>query len=480
MAMAMVQEHNMDGLERRALGPVEIFGQAVGNTGMATVVALTPVLVASSAGNGSWVSMLVAVLAMLGVGYCAALFGRRVATSGSLYTYTAQALGKGAAFLVGWALLIAYFGLAISIPMLGGEFLGQVFGQGDAVQVVLWLFLAAAATAFAVYGVRISTRTALLLEGISLTLLAVVLVATLLKSGTIVDSTQLKLEGFGLHPLFLGITLSVTALVGFESGASLGAEARDPYTAIPRVILLTVGVAGVIYILAIYIENLGFHHLGQDITAAAAPTTTLGQWAGVNFLKYPIALGLGFSFFAIMLACVNALARMLFTMAREGVAPAAFGRVHPTRRTPYMPMLLLAPFLFLTPVVMKWIANTDPLSAFAYLATPSTFGFIFAYILICVGAPVLLYRETGRVPAGVAVAAVVGIAAMIATYVANVTPVPAYPFNILPYIFLGLMAIGGLVYLWLRGRRPEAVRAIGSVEEVDEPAPPPRLATVEA
>jgi amino acid transporter len=82
--MAMVQEHGMDGLERRLLGPIEIFGQAVGNTGMATVVAFTPVLVWASAGNGSWVSMLVAVLAMLGVGYCAAIFGRRVATSGSL------------------------------------------------------------------------------------------------------------------------------------------------------------------------------------------------------------------------------------------------------------------------------------------------------------------------------------------------------------------------------------------------------------
>jgi amino acid transporter len=476
----MAQQHGMEGLERRVLGPVEIFGQSIGNTGMATVVALTPVLVALSAGNGSWVSMLVAVLAMLGVGYCAAQFGRRVATSGSLYTYTAQALGKGPAFLVGWALLIAYFGLAISIPMLGGEFLGQVFGQQDAVQVILWAVLGLAATGFAVYGVRISTRLALGLEALCLSMLAIVLVATLIKAGTIFDSAQLKLEGFGLHPLFLGITLSVTALVGFESGASLGAEARDPYTAIPRVILLTVGIAGVIYILAIYIENLGFHHLGQDITTSAAPTTTLGKWAGVNFLKYPIALGLGFSFFAIMLACVNALARMLFTMAREGVAPAAFGRVHPTRRTPYVGMLALAPFLFFTPIVMKWIAKADPLSAFAYLATPSTFGFIFAYILICIGAPVLMHRETGRVPLGVLGAAAAGIAAMIATYIANVTPVPAYPFNILPYIFIGLMVLGGIVYLWLRSSRPEAVRAIGTVEEEKDAAPPSPLATVEA
>jgi amino acid transporter len=248
----------------------------------------------------------------------------------------------------------------------------------------------------------------------------------------------------------------------------LGAEARDPFRAIPRVIITTVAIANVIYILAIYISNLGFHHIGQPITSAATPTTTLGKWAGVNFLKWPIAIGLGFSFFAIMLACVNAFSRMLFTMAREGVAPADFGRVHPRYRTPYIGMLVLAPFMFVVPVVMKYIADADPASAFAYLATPSTFGFILAYIFIAVGAPVLLYRETGRVTALVVVAAVVGIAAMIATYVANITPVPAWPFNILPYVFLGLMIVGGLVYLWLKSSRPEAVAMIGTVEEEAE------------
>jgi amino acid transporter len=143
------------------------------------------------------------------------------------------------------------------------------------------------------------------------------------------------------------------------------------------------------------------------------------------------------------------------------------------RRTPHIGIIALGPFLVATALLMKYVAKADPTSAFAYLATPSTFGFIFAYILIGVGAPVLLYRETGRWQPGVLVAAVVGIAAMIATYVANVTPVPPYPYNILPYIFLGLMVIGGLIYLWLRSSRPDAVRAIGTVEEAQDEPPIP-------
>jgi amino acid transporter len=470
-------QHNMEGLGRRVLGPVEIFGQAVGNTGMATVVAVTPALVAASAGNASWLSMLIAMLAILAVGYCCALFARRVATSGSLYTFIAGVLGPGAGFLVGWALLIAYFGLALSIPSLGGLFLGDVLdgigldGQSDLAQYALYLVLTVAATAMAFFGVRLSTRVALTLEALCITLLAVIIIAALVTAGTLVDDPQIKLSGFSVHDVFLGITLSVTAFVGFESGASLGAEARDPYRAIPRVILFTAAIAGVIYILSIYTENLIFREMGQDITASASLPDDMAEYAGIGGLRYPIAIGLGFSFFAIMLASINALSRMLFTMAREGVIAPAFGRTHPKHRTPHVGMFAAAPFIFLVPIVMREIAKADAASTFAYLATPATFGFMFAYILIGIGAPLLVYRETGRIHALAVLAGVVAIAAMIATYVANLTPVPAYPFNILPYIFFGLMVLGVVVYLVLRARNPEVTRTIGTVEEEEDLAP---------
>jgi hypothetical protein len=35
-------------------------------------------------------------------------------------------------------------------------------------------------------------------------------------------------------------------------------------------------------------------------------------------------------------------------------------------------------------------------------------------------------------------------------------------------VFVGLMAVGGIVYLWLKSSRPESVRMIGTVEEEAE------------
>jgi amino acid transporter len=466
-----VNDTGMEGLQRRTLSPLEIFGQAIGNTGMATVVAFTPAFVAATAGDAAWMSVLIATIAILATGYCVSLFARRYASSGSLYTFVAQVLGPGPAFLVGWALIIAYGGLAVAVPPLGAIYLGDLLsaidvnGMTDGWQIGFYALLAVVVTLFAYQGVRLSTRTALILEGTTLTILGIILVSVLIASDDVFDSAQLELRGSSMHDIFLGITLAVTAFVGFESGASLGAEARNPRRAIPRVIMLTAGFAGVLYLFATYVSILGFHSIGTPITESVSPIDDLRVFGGVDFLRYPVAAGLAVSFFAIILASVNALARMLFTMGREGVLPEAFGRAHPRHRTPYVGIFAIAPLLFLVPLVMKEVANADAASSFTYIATPSTFGFMFAYVLIAVGAPLLVRRFTGRVDWRPIVAGLVATAAMIATYVSNITPTPPWPLDMMPYLFAGLMVLGGLVYAALRAREPGIRDRIGTVEE---------------
>jgi amino acid transporter len=231
--------------------------------------------------------------------------------------------------------------------------------------------------------------------------------------------------------------------------------------------MLTAAVAGTIYLFATYVSINGFHSMGAAITDSASPIDDLRVFGGVDFLRYPVAAGLAVSFFAIILASVNALARTLFTMAREGVLPAAFGRTHPRHRTPYVGILVMAPLLLLVPLVMKEIANADAASAFTYIATPSTFGFMFAYVLIAAGAPLLVRRAAGRLDWRPIVAGLIAAAAMIATYVSNITPTPPWPLDMMPYLFAGLIVFGGLVYAALRARDPRIRERIGTVEEED-------------
>jgi hypothetical protein len=68
------------------------------------------------------------------------------------------------------------------------------------------------------------------------------------------------------------------------------------------------------------------------------------------------------------------------------------------------------------------------------------------------------------------VLAVVVVAVLLYVFWKNVYPVPDYPFNLLPWIFLGLVALGMAWYATVRVRKPEIVGEVGTFEE--EPVPP--------
>ncbi len=50
----------------------------------------------------------------------------------------------------------------------------------------------------------------------------------------------------------------------------------------------------------------------------------------------------------------------------------------------------------------------------------------------------------------------------------NIVPAPPYPYNLLPYIYAGLLAVGLVFYAVLRVRDPERAKRIGSVQELVE------------
>jgi hypothetical protein len=63
------------------------------------------------------------------------------------------------------------------------------------------------------------------------------------------------------------------------------------------------------------------------------------------------------------------------------------------------------------------------------------------------------------------VLAVVVVAVLLYVFWKNVYPVPDYPFNLMPWIFLGLVALGMAWYATVRVRNPEVLREVGMMEE---------------
>src|SRR5207237_8931473 len=100
----------------------EGMAQSVANMSPTGAMALLPLLVFLSAGNGSWISFLIAVVLMVCVGYCAAQFSRRATSAGSFYVWVTRGLGPGAGHTAGWALQLGYVATGVATILAFGIF----------------------------------------------------------------------------------------------------------------------------------------------------------------------------------------------------------------------------------------------------------------------------------------------------------------------------------------------------------------------
>jgi len=173
------------------------------------------------------------------------------------------------------------------------------------------------------------------------------------------------------------------------------------------------------------------------------------------------------SFFSLSLSCLNAGARIIFPMGRHRVLPEESGRAHPVHSTPYVAITAYVAVMFTIPALLQiW---TNPLTTFNDAGTLAAFGFLTAYFLIAIAAPVYL-RKIGELKARNVVIAVVGFLCLLVPTIGSFHPAPPWPVNLYPYLFLGYMAVGG-VWLFIRAKRQPGI--LGEIEEDLEQAPVP-------
>jgi amino acid transporter len=455
------------------MSQLEVMAQSVAGIAPSAVMATGPALIVLYAGQGAWLSYLAATVVVVLVGLCVAQFGRRFASSGSLYSYVARGLGPTGAFAAGWGLVIGYTCIAM-VGVVGtglylGNFLESLGLPATSTFGIIVLFVIAAITAatFAVAGIKISTRLGLVLEIVSVTAVLVVLVVVLARNGISSGSSQFSLDGVTFDGATFGIVLAVLGFVGFESAASLGAEARNPHRTIPRAVIGSAVLVGVLYVFASYASVVGFGS-AEGLGGSAAPISDLAEQNGLGGVRWFVDLGVTASFFAVIIASINAASRVLYTMGEEDVLPAPLGRAHRRHKTPHVAIAVIAPVVGLVPIVMV-ATGTTPFNVYAYTGTIGTFGYMLAYLLMAVALPFFLRRRNEANPLSTLLAVVV-VAALLYVFYKNVYPVPPSPYNLLPWIFLAAMALGLAWYFTVRARRPEVLQEIGATEE--EPVAP--------
>ncbi len=451
------------GLRSNYLALPEVLAQSIALISPTMTAVLIIPYAFSFAGQGAWLSYLFGTVMLLFVAFNLNQFARRSTAPGSMYAYIGRGLGARWGVLSGWALLWCYLFIGTAgmngFAIFSDQLLTALGLGGHTPPIVFFLISGIICWYLAYKDIRLSSILTLVLEGLSVLLILSLAAVVIFGHGFHVDTGQLTLKGVTLPGMSLGVVVSIFSLVGFESATALGGEAKKPLRNIPLAVIWSLILTGLFFVVMSYVEVAGVQGYKTTLDQIAAPLNVLSDLYNVSFFKIPLSIGAMISFFSLSLSCLNAGARIIFPMARHGVFPKAMGEAHKVNRTPALAITIYIAIMVLISIVLSMI--TDTLTAFNDAGTLAAFGFLLAYFLISLAAPVYLKRIGALRPFGV-VLTVLAVLFLLVPTVGSFYPVPAFPVSIFPYIFLAYMLIG-VTWLFIVSRR-----SAGILQEIED------------
>jgi amino acid transporter len=154
--------------------------------------------------------------------------------------------------------------------------------------------------------------------------------------------------------MFVQACIAILILVGFESVTSLGEEAKNAKRDIPRAVLLSLFIQGVVCYLIEYFCAGYFLNPGYALPSAASSSAPIGDMmvlAGTWLFGSPAAgwwfmmieaITVFLALIGTTLSCINTGARVTYAMGRDDEVPSHFGMLHGRNLTPHRAIWTLA------------------------------------------------------------------------------------------------------------------------------------------
>ncbi|HSI39549.1 MAG TPA: APC family permease [Xanthobacteraceae bacterium] len=327
----------------RVMGPWLLLLFIVGDILGTGIYALTG-QVANQVGGVVWLPFLIAfaVALVTAFSYLELVTKYPRAAGAALYTHRAFGI-HFITFLVAFAVMCSGITSASTASRAFAANLVAAFGLDglgtEGVTIIALAFMAAIAI-INFRGVSESVKLNIVLTMVELAgLLIIVFIglwAISLGQGDVSRVLQFKptADGGVFWPVIAATTLAFFAMVGFEDSVNMAEECKDPTRHFPKVLLAGLLITGMIYVLVSIsaITLVAPEQLGQGET----PLLKVVQAGAPNF---PVWIFGFITMFAVAnSALINMLmaSRLVYGMSRERVLPPALGRVHPSRRSPYI------------------------------------------------------------------------------------------------------------------------------------------------
>jgi APA family basic amino acid/polyamine antiporter len=375
-------------------------------------------LMMSGAGPSVILSFVLTAIACGFAALCYAEISAMVPASGSAYSYSYAAFGELIAWIIGWDLIIEYAIGNVYVAQSWGDYF-QTFLDGlCGWHLPLWLtkdMQTAAALAadpqnadafphlfghavafnlpaFAItilltlllfIGIKESARANAVMVALKLVLVAIFIFLgfrTILKRG---ENHWTPFMPNGYSGIWHGAALGFFSYIGFDAISTAGEECKNPQRDLPRGLLWSLLICTVLYVLTaaaltgvVPLEAMK----GNDPLAQAM------KLMGYQNVATIFAFGAVIAMTAVLLVFQLGQTRIFMVMARDGLLPKVFSRIHPRFRTPH---------------VSTWITGLVVATCCSILTPDQAIGLtnigtLFAFILVALGVIVLRIREPDR------------------------------------------------------------------------------------
>ena len=288
---------------------------------------------------------LLALGAMLLTAFSYARFSRHSDKPGSAYTYTAESCGAQAGFFVGWCTLLDYIMLPLVNALLAGIYLEAVIPS-----VPYWAWVAlftGLVTLINCFRINILANLSMLFVCAPVLLMGffIYLVIQGIGSGQgydhVLTIAPLWNGDTSVLPLIAGASILCFSFLGFDAVTTMSHETSDPKRNIPRAVMLTTLIGGVIFLGASWFIQLYFpSNVLFNNPDEALPEIVL--YVGGALFQSVFLCAQIMNTFASGLATHASASLLVHLMGRDGIFhKGTLGQVHSKLGTPLYAVLMI-------------------------------------------------------------------------------------------------------------------------------------------